>query len=356
MNLSPKNNLINEMNFESNRFINNEYVLNNGTGTANCNSLLVSRKIDNYFNELISKPEPQKIPIVKNDYTFAKFYDEYIEHNILLLFIILGLIIFLLIKYFNKYYYTENLDNLDNDTNLDDDLDTNINTNANIDAKNKKKIKNKKSSVISKKEELELDKQSILDIIDELSSMNYKKIEKNNKIIELNKTKTKTIMNNNHNHNHNHNPNSHNPNHHNNNLNNYNDDDDYDDYDDYNQHHYSSMNTTNVLDNPYISTYNKSNILHVPDYNHVHNLKSEYQDEPQYKDYLLLNNNGVSQGVGQGVGQGIGQGVDQGISNSDAQTDGFGDGYLNINKNIDYKNKKNKNNIRGVYIESPYEE
>ena len=34
----------------------------------------------------------------------------------------------------------------------------------------------------------------------------------------------------------------------------------------------------------------------------------------------------------------------------------YDDGYYNINNNVNYKDKKSPNYIKGMYIESPYQE
>jgi len=59
-------------------------------------SNLISKNIDNYFNDLINKPV---IITSKKTTSFTIFYKDYIEHNLLLIFIIIFMGIFLLFKY-----------------------------------------------------------------------------------------------------------------------------------------------------------------------------------------------------------------------------------------------------------------
>ena len=76
-------------NLKNNAFINHNLDVN-----INPSSHLISKKIDTYFNELVQIPEPINNTTNTTNFSFGKFYDEYIEHNILLLFIIFCLVIF----------------------------------------------------------------------------------------------------------------------------------------------------------------------------------------------------------------------------------------------------------------------
>ena len=129
MNYNVKNSLF-ENNFLE-KFNNNNFEVVN-----NPKSLLISKKIENYFDDLIKVPDiPQNGGVSSTSFSFSNFYKEYIEHNILLLFIIMCLVIFLIVKYINKNYYSsttvpiqndnkyENYQYLNND--YDDDDDTN---------------------------------------------------------------------------------------------------------------------------------------------------------------------------------------------------------------------------------------
>ena len=322
MNFNPKINLLNEISIDSSIFLNKSNGLTNINIPGNPN-FLISKKIDTYFNDLIQIPDPPTIKSNKTYYTFAKFYDEYIEHNILLLFIILGLVIFLVVKYYNKYYY-ENYDI--------------INPNKIIIKKNKSKEKIKNKAIERKK--LEEDKQSILDIIDELSTINYKKIKANKQQLE------KDFLSDNSNYDeydeineYNSHINQTNQNNQTNQTNQTNGNDPY--YDDFkiSRPLYSINLQNQPVTKSFIHSqqppYNQirqqveNNILQVPNLNHIHQI----YDNQQYnlpKDYLLINDN-----------------------NQD-DNDSIG-GYLNMRRKIDFNDKKNKNMIKGVYIESPYD-
>ena len=148
----------------------------------NKSNLLVSKNIDNYFSNLISKPEINIPKIIKNQYTFGNFYTDYIEHNLLLIIILIGSILFLIFKYYNKTYIEENSnENFDKVEKID----------------NKSLLKEKKLNEqlkLVKKYKIKLDneKNKILNIIDELSSMNYEDSKKlNNKIQKESKINNK---------------------------------------------------------------------------------------------------------------------------------------------------------------------
>jgi hypothetical protein len=339
-------------NLKNNLFENNDF------GIVNNNQpLLVSKKIETYFNDLIKVPESIQVSGGKNDYTFSKFYDEYIEHNLLLLFIILCLIIFLIIKYINKNYPDEqqefyyginnshnkinkthntkkNMNNITNNENMDDTNDTD-NTNDTDDTNNtddtndtndtndanyrnkssistlkynkkkfKKKVKNDKYNELLRETEkkkylLELEKQSILDIIDELSNANNKKIKKNTQIMEYNKI--------------------------------------------HGDKHKNCNRTSNYVNNDYINNDYINN-----DYinnDHINNdyINNDYMTENRFNTPSIIENN-----------QNFSQ---YSLINSDDNS-GAGDNssYYNIRKNINYKDKKNPNYIKGIYMESPYDE
>ena len=303
MNYNFKNSLLENNNFE---ILNNYEIVNNNK------SLMVSKKIESYFNDLVKIPEAVQTG-GKNDFSFTKFYNEYIEHNLLLLFIILCLVIFLIVKYINKNYYTDtekkneykenfnykspknkskvikqNSNNFNNDKNYDDeyfddeyhdddyynneDFDDNEVVDDNyhklLQIKKLKKIKREKIMKIKKENEkkkhlLELEKQSILDIIDELSKINYEKIENNNKVINQQK--------------------------YNNDLNN---------------------DSNSDLNYMYI------------DRNYIND------NETQLSNYSLVNSDNYD----------------------------YNDNYYSVNKNINYKDKKSPNYVKGIYIESPFEQ
>lgn len=150
--------------------------------SSECNNKLINKNIDNYFNKLISKPidSPQYKIINKTNYTFNKFYYEYIEHNMLFIVLLIGIIIFFIINYYSKDNYTESFDdkiedNSDNNNNDKDNSTTSKNdvNKYNIKINKLKKIKKlQQIQLLKYKNELDNEKQKILSIIDELSSIN----------------------------------------------------------------------------------------------------------------------------------------------------------------------------------------
>ena len=148
------------MNFNSK----NDYELydlnNNSTEHA---SLLVNKNIDNFFLDLLNKSEPKINKItIKSQNTLNKFYQDYIEHNLLFFILLIGIIIFLIIRYFSKE--SENMNQ------LHDYKENNYKENS-------KKIKQKNRTIksndlIKYKKELDNEKKKILQIIDELSNLN----------------------------------------------------------------------------------------------------------------------------------------------------------------------------------------
>jgi large-conductance mechanosensitive channel len=252
---------------------------NNDLG--NNHSILVSRKMDVYFNELLNVPDAPQIGGTKTTYGFGKFYSEYIEHNLLLLFIILCLIIFLIIKYVNKNSESTPNNNLeDNDTTDTDTTDT-TEANTNKTRTKKEKLLKKKLSNEKKRQLLELEKQSILDIIDELSNINYKKIQTNNQMIK-----------------------------------------------------HAQSQAHDFIESKYVEPSEHTHINNYPQTNAFTNRmieQSNYEPVEQFlqqEDFSLINSNYLS----------------------DNNT------YYNVNKNMDYTNENNPNYIKGLYIESPYEQ
>ncbi len=128
-------------------------------------SNLISKNIDNYFNNLINKPV---VITSKKTTSFNIFYKDYIEHNLLLIFIIILMGVFLLVKYFSK----EEIDNKIYDYTKEYNLIKN----------KKKKIKNK---LIKERELLIKEKNEILSIIDELSELNIEKINPDNNNVKI---------------------------------------------------------------------------------------------------------------------------------------------------------------------------
>lgn len=193
-------------------------------------NILINKDIDNYFNDLISKPVPTQTNLnVKSSYNFEKFYSDYIEHNLLFIVLLIGIIIFLIIRHYIKDFDTfnsvsdntslnkKNSDNLetnknnkinnreidngeidnkemdnekmdneemdDEDNSETDNSDTNANETNYSNQKNKlrkinrinqlkKKHQIEKIKLINYKKQLDKEKEKILTIIDELSNIN----------------------------------------------------------------------------------------------------------------------------------------------------------------------------------------
>lgn len=151
-------------------------------------NLLINKDIDNYFNNIISKPIQISTPQnpIKSNYNLNKFYLDYVEHNLIFIVALVGIIIFLIIRHFGKDHDTFNSDKKPNNISV-----KNVSDNKNVsDDKNTEKMKkiyqkqNEKINNRSKKLEIEKyklanykiklnkEKQKILSIIDELSNIN----------------------------------------------------------------------------------------------------------------------------------------------------------------------------------------
>lgn len=132
--------------------------------TSEYPSGLINDNINNYYNNLLNVPEPPPVETFKFDW--SKFYSNYIEHNLLFIVILIGTVIFLVIR-----YYTLKAEK-------DDDNDTTDNSHYKSKKKNKQK-KNSNNNINS----TDYDKQKILNIIDELSNINYEEKSYTNNII-----------------------------------------------------------------------------------------------------------------------------------------------------------------------------
>ena len=84
-----------------NFFINNKQSDNYKYTSTEHDNILINKDIDNYFNTLITKSTTEKT-IVKSYYTFEKFYLDYIEHNLIFIVVLIGIIIFLFIRHYVK--------------------------------------------------------------------------------------------------------------------------------------------------------------------------------------------------------------------------------------------------------------
>ena len=116
-----------------NSLTNREWELYNyGGASSEYDNALINKDIDNYFNELVSKPiPPTSQHALKSTYGFDKFYTDYIEHNLIFIVVLVGIIIFLFIRYYvkdfdipddtNENFSTEKQKQSDNSTNSDSD-------------------------------------------------------------------------------------------------------------------------------------------------------------------------------------------------------------------------------------------
>jgi membrane-associated HD superfamily phosphohydrolase len=160
-------------------------------------SLLVNKNIDDYFNEIINvSDKPKTYKIVNKTSFFSKFYKDYLENNMLLIFVIFIIIIFLTIR-----YYTKDIENeyFNNNKNLRKNVlhTKKINNQINTLKKYKKKLDNQK-------EKLNNDKEKILSIIDELSNINYELDSVKYTIKNNNKSNSQSNNHNNYNNQNNH--------------------------------------------------------------------------------------------------------------------------------------------------------
>lgn len=151
------------------------YNFNNVGNSTEYDNLLINKDIDNYFNDIISKPitVPNTNPI-KSNYNFNKFYKDYIEHNLIFIVVLVGIIIFLIIRYYVKDYDNYKIDEnnkIENNKMFNKEKTKNKKY---IDKfKNKsKKLEIERNKLINYKIELDREKQQILSIIDELSNIN----------------------------------------------------------------------------------------------------------------------------------------------------------------------------------------
>jgi hypothetical protein len=148
------------------------YNFQNIGGSTEYDNLLINKDIDNYFNDIINKPIQQtsNITTIKSNYNLNKFYYDYIEHNLIFIVVLVGIIIFLIIR-----HYVKDFDNISNSDENSNNNFNNIKQNDIIISSNKnksKKIQLEKIKLNNYKKELDNEKQKILSIIDELSNMN----------------------------------------------------------------------------------------------------------------------------------------------------------------------------------------
>lgn len=155
-----------------NEFANRDYELyNNINYTSEYNPGLINPKINNFFNDVLTKQEPVYPSVIKSEYTWNKFYKDYIEHNLLFIVILVGVAFFLVIRYYTMDMDPDKRDEFDQ---VFDDTDTDTDCDETDGKKIKKKLKKKYKSKLKKyKDEMDAEKGRILNIIGELSSLNY---------------------------------------------------------------------------------------------------------------------------------------------------------------------------------------
>lgn len=152
------------------------------SGSTEYDNLLINKDIDNYFNDIINKPiipQSNTNPI-KSGGGLSKFYTDYIEHNLIFIVVLVGIIIFLVIRHYVKDFDSQDLNSHDlekskNPNSSDESTKQEIEKKKKINEKiilKKKKLELEKLKLINYKRELDKEKQQILSIIDELSNIN----------------------------------------------------------------------------------------------------------------------------------------------------------------------------------------
>jgi hypothetical protein len=157
------------------------------SGSTEYDNLLINKDIDNYFNDIINKPiipQSNTNPI-KSGGGISKFYTDYIEHNLIFIVVLVGIIIFLVIRYYVKDFDSQDLEESKIDIKLDKSNKSNkqeiVNKKINERIISKsKKLELEKFKLLNYKRELDKEKQQILSIIDELSNINEFESNKNN--------------------------------------------------------------------------------------------------------------------------------------------------------------------------------
>jgi hypothetical protein len=140
-------------------------------GSTEYDNLLINKDIDNYFNDIINKPIVRSDSnLIKSNGNLHKFYNDYIEHNLIFIVVLIGIIIFLVIRYYVKDFDT--FDSDDSNSNLNNKQINKDNQKKHYEKIKSKKIEIEKLKLINYKKKLDKEKQQILSIIDELSSIN----------------------------------------------------------------------------------------------------------------------------------------------------------------------------------------
>lgn len=159
------------------------YNFDNIGGSTEYDNLLINKDIDNYFNDIISKPVPKtNTSIIKSNYNLNKFYSDYIEHNLVFIVVLIGIIIFLIIRHYVKDFDTNEKENIYGEEQSATNGEKNKKRHQKRDDRmeNKsKKLEIERNKLINYKMELDREKQQILTIIDELSNINEYENNKN---------------------------------------------------------------------------------------------------------------------------------------------------------------------------------
>lgn len=141
----------------------------------------VSKDVDDYFNNILNtKDKKSNFKILNTSSTLKNFYQYYIYPNALLIVLLVAVVIFFIIRYLCSNIKGKNSDNFNNINNNDKINDNIINNtddviyNSNEIENNNNKLKAQKDKEQLKKEKKEIRKEKlkILEIIDELSTMN----------------------------------------------------------------------------------------------------------------------------------------------------------------------------------------
>lgn len=150
-------------------------------------SLSICKNVENYFNNMIDTKQQTGGVIFNTNNTFKNFYDKYIIPNALLIVLIIAVIILVIIRYLcdkSSKKLNKNIDNINENDIIQDEITEHVvkqvilpESSHKFDDRNKyKKYKNK---LRKEREEIKKEKLKILEIIDELSSMNTAKINDN---------------------------------------------------------------------------------------------------------------------------------------------------------------------------------
>ena len=149
-----------------------EWELYNIGSSTEYDNLLINKDIDNYFNNIINKPTVQyNSNPIKSNGGLQKFYSDYIEHNLIFIVVLIGIIIFLIIRYYVKDLDTFDTNSSINGKKVEYQKEQSYKQNEKFKTKSRK-LENEKLKLINYKRELDKEKQQILSIIDELSNIN----------------------------------------------------------------------------------------------------------------------------------------------------------------------------------------